>query len=89
MATVCPITTRRPKYTAEVPIPDGHAGQTADGLILCHQIRTVDLQRVTAYAIGGRAQYVTDRAVRAAVRAALHHHLGLDVPAPLDGAEPD
>ena len=89
MATVCPITTRRPKYAGEIPILDGHAGQTDDGLILCHQVRTVDLERVTAYAIGGHAQYVTDRAVRTGVRAALRHHLGLDVPSLLDGAEHD
>ena len=89
MATVCPITSRRPKYAGEIPIPDGHAGQTLDGLILCHQVRTVDLERVTAYAIGGEAQHVTDRNVRAGVRSALRHHLGLDVPAPLDGAATD
>jgi mRNA-degrading endonuclease toxin of MazEF toxin-antitoxin module len=86
MATVCPITTRRPKYTGEVPIPEGHAGQTADGLILCHQVRTVDLERVTAYEIAGQPQYVTDRGVRASVRLALRHHFGLDMPAISDGA---
>lgn len=86
MVTVCPITTRVPKYPGEVPIPAGHAGQTRDGLILCHQVRTIDLARVTALEIGGRAQYVTDRSVRAAVRSALAHHLGLDVAASADGA---
>jgi mRNA interferase MazF len=89
MATVCPITTRPPKYPGEVPIPDGHAGHTRDGLILCHQVRTLDLARVTAYELGGRVQYVTDRAVRSAVRAALAHQLGLDVPAVLDGVQGD
>ena len=89
MATGCPITTRQPKYPGEVPVPDGHAGQTRDGLILCHQVRTLDLARVTAYEIGGRIQYVNDRAVRAAVRSALAHHLGLDLPAVVDGAAPD
>ncbi len=87
MATVCPITTRQPKYPGEVPIPDGHAGQTRDGLILCHQVRTLDLTRMTAYALGGRVQYVTDRAVRSAVRAALTHQLGLDMPVVADGAQ--
>lgn len=87
MATVCPITTRPPKYPGEVPVPEGHAGQTRDGLILCHQVRTLDLGRVTAYEIGGRAQYVTDRSVRSAVRLALAHQLGLDIPAAADGAQ--
>jgi mRNA-degrading endonuclease toxin of MazEF toxin-antitoxin module len=86
MATVCPITTRPPKYPGEVPIPSGHAGQTKDGLVLCHQVRTIDLARVTALEIGGRAQHVTDRSVRSAVRTALAHHLGLDATASSDGA---
>ena len=64
LATVCPITTRAPKYPGEVPIPDGHAGQTKDGLILVHQLRTIDLRRVTALQIGGAIQYVTSGAVR-------------------------
>ena len=56
MATVCPITTRPPKYPGEVPIPAGHAGQTKDGLILCHQLRTIDLARVSAFELeGGRS----------------------------------
>ena len=89
MATVCPITTRQPKYPGEVPLPEGHAGQTRGGLILCHQVRALDQARVTAYELGGRVQYVTDRAVRKAVRQALVHQLGLDVPDVVDGAEPD
>ena len=87
MATVCPITTRPPKYPGEVQIPDGHAGQTRDGLILCHQVRTLDLTRVTTFELGGRVQYVTDRSVRAAIRIALAHQLGLDIPAAADGAQ--
>lgn len=86
MATVCPITTRRPKYPAEIAIPAGHAGQTRDGLILVHQVRTLDLRRVSAFAVGGAVQYVTDPTVRREVRAALAHHLGLDLPASSDGA---
>ena len=89
MATVCPITTRPPKYVGEIPIPDGHAGQTGDGLILCHQVRTLDLKRVTTFEIGGRVQFVTDRTARQAVRSALRHQLGLDLPAPVDGADSD
>jgi mRNA interferase MazF len=86
MATVCPITTRRPKYPAEIAIPAGHAGQTQDGLILVHQVRTLDLRRVSAFAIAGEVQYVSDRRLRREVRAALAHHLGLDLPAASDGA---
>lgn len=89
MATICPITTRPPKYPGEVPLPDGHAGQTRDGLILCHQVRTLDLARVTAYELGGRVQYVTDQDVRVGVRSALAHQLGLDIPAAVDGARPE
>ena len=85
-ATVCPITTRPPKYPGEVPIPRGHAGQTKDGLILVHQLRTIDLHRVTAFEVGGAMQYITERPVRRAVRAALARHLGLDIPGAADGA---
>ena len=86
LATVCPITTRGPKYPGEVPIPAGHGGQMRDALVLVHQVRTIDLRRVTALELGGRTRYVTDSAVRGAVRAALAHHLGLDIPGPADGA---
>ena len=86
LAAVCPITTRAAKYPGEVPIPDGYGGQTKDGLILVHQLRTIDLRRVTALQIGGAIQYVTSAAVRRAVRAALAHQLGLDIPAAADGA---
>lgn len=86
MATVFPITSRPPKYPGEVPIPAGHAGQTRDGLVLVHQLRTIDLRRVTAFAIGGQAQVVTDPMTRRAIRSALARQLGLDIPAALDGA---
>jgi len=86
MASVCPISARLPRYPAEVAIPAGHAGQTLDAVILCHQIRTIDLRRVTAYGIGGTHQLVTDPGIRAAVRASLARQLGLDLPASLDGA---
>ncbi len=85
MATVCPISARLPKYPAEVAIPAGHAGQTLDGAILCHQIRTVDMRRVTATEIGGWRQSVTDPAIRAAVRSAITRQLGLDLPPEIDG----
>ena len=86
MATVCPITSRAAKYPGEIAIPDSTAGQTLDALVLVHQIRTVDLRRITAFEIGGKAQVVEDPAIRRKVRAALAHHLGLDLPASLDGA---
>lgn len=86
MATVCPITTRPRRYPGEVPIPEGHAGQTKDGLILVHQVRTLDLARVQAYVIGGAVQYVVDPSVRGAVRSSLAHHLGQDIPSSADGA---
>ncbi len=86
MAAVCPISARASKYPGEVPIAKGHAGQTKDAVILCHQLRTIDMDRVTAFELGGRNQYVTDPAVRAQVRSALSRHLGLDVPPSADGA---
>jgi hypothetical protein len=67
-------------------IPAGQAGQTLDAAILCHQLRTVDLRRVTAVEIAGERQLVTDPAIRAGVRAALARQLGLDVPPTADGA---
>ncbi len=86
MAAICPISGRDPRYPGEVPIPRGQAGQTKDAVILCHQIRTIDLMRVTAYRIDGRAQSVVDPGIRRQVRAALSHHLGLDLSAETDGA---
>ncbi len=86
MAAVCPISARGPKYPGEVPIPIGQAGQTKDAVILCHQLRTIDLARVTAFELAGQAQHVSDPAIRRSVRAALAHHLGLDLPSVADGA---
>lgn len=86
MATVCPISAREPRYPGEVAIPAGHAGQTKDAVVLCHQVRTIDLSRVTTFGIDGRAQFVTEPALRGRVRAALARQLGLDVPAGMDGA---
>jgi mRNA interferase MazF len=85
MATVCPISARVARYPGEVRIPRGHAGQTKDAVILCHQVRTVDLRRVTAHEARGRPQSVTDPGIRSAVRSALARHLGLDMDAERDG----
>ena len=86
MAAVCPITSRPQKYPGEVAIPAGHAGQTLDGLVLVHQIRTIDLYRVSAFEVGGQPQSVTDPKLRRSIRRAIAHHLGLDIPAAADGA---
>jgi mRNA interferase ChpB len=86
MATICPISARAAKYPGEVPIPAGTAGQTLDAIVLVHQVRTIDLRRVTAYQVGGERQVLRDPGIRRSIRAALAHHLGLDVPASLDGA---
>lgn len=84
LATVCPITAARAtaRYPGDVPIRKGEAGQTHDGVILTSQIRTISLRRVRTPPIGT----VLDSSVRRAVRAALAHHLGLDIPAIADGA---
>jgi hypothetical protein len=73
MATACAISTRRPKYPGEVSIPRGHAGQTMEAVILWHQVRTIDLSRVTALEIGGRVQHVSSPGIRQQVRSALSH----------------
>jgi len=89
-ASVCPISARSPKYPNEVHIPNGHAGQTKDGTILCQQVRTISLHRIKDYEVipGGGVQYVTDPAVRAGVRDALTVHFGLDIAPGADGAQP-
>jgi mRNA-degrading endonuclease toxin of MazEF toxin-antitoxin module len=87
LATVCPISAREPKYPNEIRIPAGNSGQTKNAVILVHQVRTVDLVRVTAWEIRGHRQYVTDTSIRRAVRLALLTHFGLDLPDIVDGAD--
>ncbi len=84
LATVCPITASRSeaRYPGDVPISAGEAAQTRDGVILASQVRTISLRRVRGAPLGT----VTDRQIRARVRSALAHHLGLDIPAVADGA---
>lgn len=84
LATICPITAARtePRYPGDVPLRAGEAGQTRDGVIITSQLRTISLRRVRSAPLG----VVGDAAVRRAVRAALAHHLGLDIPAIGDGA---
>jgi Growth inhibitor len=86
MATICPISTRAPRYPGEVAIPAGEAGQTLDAVILCHHLRTIDLRRLTSLDIGGRSRSLADPSIRAEVRRALAHQLGLDLTGALDGA---
>lgn len=84
MASVCPITAARTvaRYPGDVAIAMGQAGQTRAGVIICSHVRTISVRRIHGRPLG----FVTDSATRAAVREALAHHLGLDVPAILDGA---
>jgi mRNA-degrading endonuclease toxin of MazEF toxin-antitoxin module len=84
LTTVCPITAARSeaRYPGDVPISAGEAGQTRDGVVITSQVRTISLRRVRSGPVG----IVTDRKVRRSIRAALAHHLGLDVPAIADGA---
>jgi mRNA interferase MazF len=84
LATVCPITAARSeaRYPGDVPIPAGEGGQTRDGVIVASQVRTISLRRVRRAPLGT----VTDPRVRRAVRLALAHHLGLDIPSLADGA---
>lgn len=84
LATVCPITAARPdaRYPGEVELAVGVAGQSRPGVILCQQLRTIALERL----VGPPEGRVVDPALRRAVRVALAHHLGLDIPAVGDGA---
>jgi mRNA interferase MazF len=84
LATILPITAARSeaRYPGDVPIPAGEAGQTQDGVIIGSQIRTISVRRVRSAPLG----ILSDRARRRAVRQALAHQLGLDIPAIADGA---
>jgi mRNA interferase MazF len=84
LATILPITAARSeaRYPGDVPLPAGEAGQTQDGVIVSSQIRTISLRRVRSAPLGS----VSDRARRRAVRQAIAHQLGLDIPAIADGA---
>lgn len=84
LLTVCPITAVRsePRYPGDVPIAFGEAGQTGAGVIVASQVRTISARRIRGEPLG----IVLDVETRAAVRRALGHHLGLDIPGMLDGA---
>jgi mRNA interferase MazF len=84
LLTVCPITAARsePRYPGDVPIAAGEAGQTRAGVIVASQVRTISARQIRSEPLG----IVVDVETRTAVRRALAHHLGLDVPTLLDGA---
>lgn len=84
LLTVCPITAARsqPRYPGDVPIAVGEAGQSRAGVIVASQVRTISARRIRSEPLG----ILLAVATRAAVRQALAHHLGLDVPSVLDGA---
>jgi mRNA interferase MazF len=84
LATICPISAARtsPRYPGDVAIPTGEAGQTLDAVIVTAQLRTISLSRVRSIPLG----VITDPSLRRAVRSALAHHLGLDIPAVADVA---
>jgi mRNA interferase MazF len=88
MITICPISSRKPKYPNEVVIPRGHAGLEKDSVIIIHQVRSIDVSRVSAweYVPDEGTQYVTDPSIRRRVRDSLGTHFGLDLPASDDGA---
>jgi len=58
-----------------------------DAVVLCQEVRSMDLSRVSAFEVDGEAQHITSPELRDRVRNALSHHLGLDLPATFDGAE--
>jgi mRNA-degrading endonuclease toxin of MazEF toxin-antitoxin module len=91
MMTVCPITAShaQPRNPLEIPIQAGQAGQTKDGLILVHQLRTISILRA-ADMLDRNAQVrtLTDPGLRGQVRQAMAIQLGLDVPGVEDGAFP-
>jgi mRNA-degrading endonuclease toxin of MazEF toxin-antitoxin module len=84
LATVCPITAARSeaRYPGDVPIAAGQAGQTRDGVVITSRLRTISLSRVVATPLGT----ISDPLLRRSIRAALAHHLGLDITAIADGA---
>ena len=88
--TVVPITSARtsPRLPGDVALSEGEAGLSRPGILVCSQVRTISVLRIVAdRVIAGGPRYITSPAIRAEVRDALAHHLGLDVRPELDGAE--
>lgn len=89
---VCPVTGSHtvPRRPGEIAIPRGEAGQTKDGLILCHQVRTVSILRAGAMlSAGAQVGVLRSPELRAQVRDALATLLGLDISGMDDGASRD
>jgi mRNA interferase MazF len=82
LLTICPITASRSeeRYPGDVALPRGVAGQTKPGVVICSQLRTISQRRLRGSPVG----HLTDPSLRRRVRAALAHHLGLDIPAVID-----
>lgn len=82
LMTVCPVTAARAesRYPGDVPLSAGMAGQTKAGVVICSQVRTVSMRRLR----GAPVSYLSDPRLRRRVRAALAHHLGLDIPNVVD-----
>lgn len=83
MITVCPISASwgSTRYPNEVGIKRGTAGQSKDGSILCHQVRTISVGRLISS--GGRSPvvgYLDDPAIREDVKSALSRHFWLNRP---------
>ncbi len=89
LMTVCPITASHsvPRNPLEVPVPAGEAGQTKDGLILVHQLRTISILRAAGtLATRHQVGLLSDPELRQRVRVAAATLLGLDIPSLEDGA---
>lgn len=92
MMSVCPITAAHSeaRNPLEIPIRAGQAGQTKDGLILVHQLRTVSILRAANMLDSDAGvRVLTEANLRAQVREALAIQLGLDIPGLEDGALTD
>lgn len=75
VVNVLPVTSRKPQrrtYPNEASLPAGAAGLTADSIVLCYQIRTLDKQRLIKF-FGSLA----DDDLRAEILAALQFQLAL------------
>lgn len=71
--TVLPLTsTERRLYPSEVLVPKRLAGQSADSIVMAHQVRTISRQRV-----GRIIGILDDEQLREEVRQALRDHLDL------------
>lgn len=90
--SVCPITGShsRPRNPLEIPIGAGQAGQTKDGLVLVHQLRTISIVRAgDMLKVNVQVGMLTDPELRAQIRQAMAIQLGLDIPGKEDGARTD